>query len=169
MELKVSSDRIKKDIEIIGTLSRDDERGRTCFSYSDLDMAVRSYLMDQMADLGMEVSVDGVGNVRGRLPGRTELPSVLSGSHVDSVFQGGDYDGVVGVVAALEVARCLAKRDNPLKRPYEVVIFSEEEGSNFGVTCAGSKAMTGYLSLEDVKKLLSQSEMSMYDMCSFKR
>lgn len=168
MELKVSADRMKKDIEAIGNLSRDDELGRTCFSYGERDMAVRSYLMDQMVGLGMEVSVDGVGNVRGRLPGRADLAPVLSGSHVDSVFQGGDYDGVVGVVAALEVARCLATRDEPLERPYEVVIFSEEEGSNFGVTCAGSKAMTGYLSLEDLKKLFSQSGMSMYDMCSFR-
>ncbi|MEA3283941.1 MAG: Zn-dependent hydrolase [Synergistota bacterium] len=166
MERIVSKERIRRDIETIASFGRDGGGGRTSFSYGEEDGEVRKYLYDRMNQLGMTVSVDGVGNVRARLSGRdNSLPSVLSGSHVDSVAGGGDYDGVVGVVAALEVAQCIVDRKIDIARPYEVVIFSEEEGSNFGVTCAGSKAMTGYLKVQDLKDLKDQDGLSMYDRC----
>ncbi|PIE54465.1 MAG: Zn-dependent hydrolase [Dethiosulfovibrio peptidovorans] len=162
----VSRERIWRDIEAIGSFGRGDAPGRTSFSYSDQDVVARRYLTEQMRELGMSISADGVGNIRGRLNGSDgSLAPVMSGSHIDSVACGGDYDGVVGVVAALEVARCIAERKIELLRPYEVAIFSEEEGSNFGVTCAGSKVMTGALDVEGIKKIKDADNVSMYDRC----
>lgn len=78
--------------------------GCTRFSYSEEDLKVRERLMAEMRDMGMEISVDFVGNIRGKYnPGALETKSILIGSHIDTVKQGGKYDGLTGVLCSLEV------------------------------------------------------------------
>ncbi|NCB96517.1 MAG: M28 family peptidase, partial [Negativicutes bacterium] len=86
----------------------DSEEGITRLAFTDMDWRGRDYIKSLMADAGLTIREDAFGNVIGRLPGRNEsLPSIMSGSHTDSVPRGGNYDGVVGVLSALEVARLL--------------------------------------------------------------
>jgi allantoate deiminase len=104
-------------------------------------------LRAQMTSAGLEVREIPPGVMLGRLqsPGSTGA-AVLSGSHIDAVPSAGRFDGIVGVVGALEVARVLAEAQVALKHPYEVVIYPEEEGTRFGAVLTGSKAWVGDLS-----------------------
>ncbi len=156
--------RIQRDIKHIASLGKD-KAGRTCFTYSQQDKDVRDFLIETLQGLNLSIAVDGVGNIRARYEGKNpDAPIVMSGSHIDSVRQGGKFDGVAGVVAALEVVRTMVDEGIVPIHPVEVVIFSEEEGSNFGPCCAGSKTMIGRYTVKDLKKLKNPAGMSMYTM-----
>ena len=113
--------------------------------------------------MGLQVKVDGVGNIRARWQGKDpEKPSIMIGSHLDTVLHGGKFDGVLGVVAALGVVRVLNEQQVRLEVPVEIIVFAEEEGSNFGSVCAGSKALTGRYSIQDLKRIKNPEGLSMY-------
>lgn len=118
-------------------------RGVTRFSWSEADRRARAVLLEACAALDLDVRVDGIGNIRARMRGRGPGPAVLLGSHLDSVRQGGRLDGIYGVCAALEVLRTFRDEGHVPGCDVELVAFAEEEGSNFGSTCLGSKAVTG--------------------------
>lgn len=102
------------------------------------------FVCDWMAEAGLEVSRDAVGNVVGRLHGRDPgLGEVWSGSHVDTVPNGGRYDGALGVVAAVEALARLASRPERPRRTLAAVAFRDEEGWRFGTGLFGSRAMCG--------------------------
>jgi len=162
--MQVSIDRIRKDIETICSFNATPGKGYTRFSYSAEDLKAREYLLSQFRDLGMECRTDPAGNLRARLEGSSpHAPAVMSGSHIDTVLHGGMFDGLVGTVGALEVARVLREEGVRPVHPFEVVVFAEEEGSNFGTTTAGSKAMVGRYGVEDLKKLKNPEGTSMYE------
>jgi N-carbamoyl-L-amino-acid hydrolase len=99
-----------------------------------------------MTEAGLEVQTDAVGNLLGRLLGATpELPELVIGSHTDTVAGGGRFDGMVGVVAAVEVARLLRQSGRGLRRSLLVVDFLGEEPNRFGLSCLGSTAVAGEL------------------------
>ena len=143
--------------EMIGQLAKlgSGERGFSRLAFSDADWQVRSYLISEMARAGLTVREDAFGNVFARTRGNNALPAVLIGSHADSVPQGGNYDGIVGIVSAIAVAQQIAKDKMP--RPVEVVLFMAEESSRFGVSNLGSKAMVGALPA-DAANLYTDSE-----------
>ncbi len=127
--------------------------GVTRFSWSGADKKARQLLARICLELGLTVSTDGIGNVRAVLPGEGEPVGVILGSHMDSVRNGGQFDGIYGVCAALEVIRSICESGARPKKGIELVAFAEEEGSNFGCTCLGSKAVTGHLDLAELKIL----------------
>ncbi|MBW2094526.1 MAG: M20/M25/M40 family metallo-hydrolase [Deltaproteobacteria bacterium] len=162
--MSIGKERIKRDIEALSTFNTTPGQGYTRFSYSEADRGARAYLMGQFDALGLSVSVDGVGNIRARLAGANRgAPAVMTGSHIDTVRHGGKYDGVVGLVCGLEVVRSFVEEGRKLIHPVEIVVFAEEEGSNFMVTMAGSKAMTGSFSVHDLKRLVNDEGVSMYE------
>src|SRR6266542_3044486 len=111
--------------------------------------AAREWLEAQMAAAGLATRVDAAGNLVGRREGRRGgLAPILVGSHIDTVAGGGRFDGMVGVLGALEVARCLGRAGIQLKHPLEVVDFLAEEPTDFGISCVGSRGMTGELDEE---------------------
>ena len=105
-----------------------------------IDIEARRYLIDQAAALGCTVSIDDCGNLFFRRAGQTELPPVLTGSHIDTQPVGGKLDGAYGVLAGFEVMRALNDAGIATKRPVEVVIWTNEEGSRFGPGAMGSSA-----------------------------
>jgi N-carbamoyl-L-amino-acid hydrolase len=108
-------------------------------AYGDADVSARSLVRDMMARAGLEVRVDAAGNSIGSRPGRSnDLPPIMIGSHSDTVPDGGRFDGALGVLAAIEVARTLHDRDIALRHPLHVVDFQNEEGG-----LIGSKIMAG--------------------------
>lgn len=118
------------------------ECGITRLAYTPEDKAAQDWLLAQIEDLDLKMTVDAVGNVFLRKEGKNPLlPPVAMGSHIDTVIQGGAYDGAAGVIGALEVLYML--KDEVLERSLEVIIFRAEESSRFGFATMGSKLMTG--------------------------
>ena len=107
--------------------------------------------MEQEA--GLEVRVDELGNLVGRRKGKKEKPSILIGSHIDTVRGGGRFDGVSGVIGGLEVARLFRETGFTNDHPLEVVVFLAEEPSPFGLSTIGSRAMAGKLTGEHLTSL----------------
>ena len=135
------------------------EEGVTRLAYSALDKEAQQWLLAQVADLGLQVREDAVGNVFLRREGRdSALPPVASGSHLDSVIHGGAYDGMCGVVGALEALYML--QDEELERSIEVIIFRAEESSRFGFATMGSKLLTGSAAPEQLNKGAKKGDIS---------
>lgn len=135
------------------------EEGVTRLAYSDLDKEAQAWLLAQVADLGLSVREDAVGNVFLRRAGvRADLPPVACGSHLDSVIHGGAYDGMCGVVGALEALYML--QDEKLERSVEVIIFRAEESSRFGFATMGSKLLTGSATPEQLSRGTKKGDIS---------
>ena len=147
-----SAERLWADVQALATLTRPD-RPYTRRAFSDEDRAARRWLVERMTEAGLEVSVDAAANVIGRRAGRAGGPPLMVGSHLDTVEEGGRFDGIVGVLAGLEVARCLEAAGHRLRRSLEVVDFTCEEPSDFGLSTIGSRAMSGKLDAATVGRL----------------
>lgn len=155
--MQVSQGRIMERIGELARFNATPGQGVTRFSYSPQDAQARAYLMGCFDELGLTVRVDPMGNIRARYAGEDPaLPPVWIGSHIDSVRHGGPYDGVVGVVGALEAVTVLRENGVRPRRSVEVVIFPEEEGSNFGTTMVGSKCLAGKLDLAGLEQLRTE-------------
>jgi len=125
-------------------------------SYSESDAETRKYFRSAFKELGLCVSVDGAGNIRAAMAGREpDLAPVLTGSHIDTVKNGGRFDGLVGSVCALECVRVFRENGYVPRRNVEIIFFAEEEATNFGITLLGSKLLTGKLTPEDLKSILN--------------
>jgi N-carbamoyl-L-amino-acid hydrolase len=110
-------------------------------------LAARQWLADEFQNAGLQVSLDSGGNMVGRLPGtQVGAKPLVTGSHCDTVVEGGRYDGVIGVLAGLEVAQALRESGQRLRHTLEIVDFLSEEPSDYGISCVGSRAFSGQLS-----------------------
>ena len=139
--IRANPERMEQRIVALSQFGANPEGGVSRIAFSDADIAARDWLQSEMRDLGLEVSVDAAGNVLGKRAGSDpSLPVILFGSHIDSVPGGGNYDGQVGVVAALEVIELMNEHGIETRHPLEVVSFTDEEG---GLT--GSRGMIGPL------------------------
>lgn len=128
-----------------------DTLGVTRQGYSELETDVLHYLQGLGRDLDLEIHCDDAGNVWMTLPGRDRsLPALVSGSHVDSVPQGGNYDGLAGVTAALTVAWWMRRHQFQPERDYTVLMMRGEESSFFGKAYVGSLGMMGRLTPADL-------------------
>jgi N-carbamoyl-L-amino-acid hydrolase len=113
------------------------------YAWSEADAACRAWFTEQAEVRGLEVEIDRNGNLFAWLGDPAAGDAVVTGSHLDSVPDGGGYDGPLGVVSALLAMDELASRGVALRRPIAVAVFSEEEGARFGVPCLGSRLLTG--------------------------
>jgi N-carbamoyl-L-amino-acid hydrolase len=157
-----SAERLRADIETLTRMTRP-EIPYTRRAFSDEDRAARAWITAEMRAAGLAVTVDAAANVIGRLPGQADGPSIMTGSHLDTVQAGGRFDGIAGVLAALEVARCLHEAGRRLARPLEVVNFTCEEPSDFGLSTIGSRAMSGRIGAETVAGLRDRHGRSLGD------
>ena len=156
--LAVNKDRVNELLMGLGEFGKTDQ-GVTRLAYSDEDRAAQNWLLEKVADLGLVIREDAVGNVFLRRVGEDDsLPAVATGSHLDTVIHGGIYDGMCGIVGALEALYML--QDTKLKRSVEVIIFRAEESSRFGFATIGSKLMTGNGSPESFSKAAKKGELS---------
>ncbi|MFT4414788.1 M20 family metallo-hydrolase [Fredinandcohnia humi] len=147
----VSGERLTYRLAALSEIGLTSDFGSYRVGFSKEEKAAKELVMHWMLEAGLKVTVDGAGNVFGRLDGKNpELPALLSGSHVDSVPNGGHFDGPLGVLAALEVAEAWKQTGYVPDRPYEVVIFTDEEGARFNGGFSGSMAMIGEATTEDL-------------------
>jgi allantoate deiminase len=148
------SERIEKQINDLSEFTSTPGEGTTRLTYSKEDLLTRNYIKNKMMEYGLTVQEDGFGNIFGKLEGTLkDAPSVLLGSHFDSVPNGGAYDGPAGVIVALEVAALFAENQLTPKYPLEIVALIEEEGARFGGGLMGSRGIVGTLSEESFKNL----------------
>jgi hydantoinase/carbamoylase family amidase len=139
------------DLETAAGIGADPDGGITRFAWSAELAAANAWLVEQLAELGLETELDAAGNVLGRWEAG-EGKAVLLGSHLDTVPCGGRYDGALGVLAGLEVVRKLRAAGVELRRPLWLVSFNDEEGGRFQTGMLGSRAFVGDLDLEDWRR-----------------
>ncbi len=138
-DLLVDGDRLGEKLTDLARFGATPEGGVNRVAYSDADLAAREWVATLMREAGLEISVDFAGNLIGRRTGSdSDLPPLLLGSHIDSVPSGGNYDGQVGSMAALEVATTLADAGHRTRHALEFVIWANEEGGK-----TGSRAISG--------------------------
>lgn len=115
-------------------------------AFSQTFLQSREWLATQFEEAGLSVAVDAAGNLVGRREGRFRgREPIITGSHCDTVMEGGRFDGIIGVLAGIEVAHALRERDILLDHPFEVFDFLSEEPSDYGVSCVGSRGFAGEL------------------------
>ena len=159
----IQKERLAKDFEAMARLT-DVGDGINRLAFTDADWAGRQYIVDRMIDAGLTVEADGFGNVIGYKAGKNpDLPVVMVGSHTDSVPNGGNYDGVVGVLSAIEAVRSMTEDNVEHDHTIAVVDFMCEESSRFGAATLGSKAMRGELTLQDLHRLVDKQGISLYE------
>ncbi len=138
-DLSVNRDRLARSIEYLGQIGAIPGGGVRRIAYSPEDIQARNLVQYWMKESGMQVRIDAAGNIIGTYPGHwSDAPVLATGSHIDTVPNGGRYDGAFGVLAGLEVVRVLQERQMRLAHPLEVIVFTDEESSMIG-----SKAMAG--------------------------
>ena len=161
-DILASPERMEARIQALSRFGANPEGGVSRIAFSEADLDGRRYITDLMRDAGLEVRVDTAGNIIGHRGGSEhELPPIMIGSHIDSVPGGGNYDGDVGVIGAIEVAALLHENNITTRHPIEVVSFTDEEG---GLT--GSRAMTGTLT-DSALDVVSHSGMSIREGIRF--
>ena len=122
--------------------------------FSEADLQGREFVRNLYREAGLILREDAVGNIFGRWDGADKkLPAVATGSHIDAIPNAGKYDGVVGVLGALEAIRALKAAGFQPRRSIELIIFTSEEPTRFGIGCLGSRLLVGLLSLERVAAL----------------
>jgi len=147
--ITANPDRMEKRILALSAFGVNPQGGVSRLGFSEADIAARKFMINLMEQAGLEVRIDAGGNIIGKRKGKkSNLPVILFGSHIDSVPEGGNYDGNVGVIGALECIELLNENNITTKHPLEMVIFSDEEG---GLT--GSQVMIGTLQKDDLDRI----------------
>jgi N-carbamoyl-L-amino-acid hydrolase len=163
----VSESRLRADVEAnaaVGDVEAETGRGRTVLCGSEANRRARARLVDRLEAAGLSTRVDRVGNVVGRWTPPSADPDaapVASGSHLDSVPEGGIFDGPLGVYAALEAVRAMQAADVEPDCPVEVVSFTEEEGARFGPGLVGSSVAAGVRDAEEALAMTGEEGTSL--------
>ncbi len=139
-------DRLATDFEALAGFRDEDAPGWTRRVFSEEYRTAKEWLAGRMHDAGLEVEVDAAVNVIGTRPGSGESGRALvTGSHTDTVHGGGRFDGILGVLGAIEAARCLRDAGATLRHPLKIIDFTGEEPNDFGLSCVGSRMIAGHL------------------------
>jgi N-carbamoyl-L-amino-acid hydrolase len=152
MDVKINLERLRKDIEALAKFGRDPRGGISRPSFSQADFEAQAWLKERICEAGLCYRRDGAGNAFGRLGG--DGRAVLVGSHLDTVINGGAFDGAAGVMAGLECLRRIKESGQALSKPLELVSFTDEEGNLVG-DFLGSRAFAGLLNREEIEKGLT--------------
>jgi N-carbamoyl-L-amino-acid hydrolase len=149
MKLSINIQRLKSNIEELGRIGHDPRGGISRPSFSKADLEARAWLKNKIEAAGLAYRVDGAGNIFGRLG--ADGPLVLAGSHIDTVLNGGRFDGAAGVLAALEAVQRVCEEGYRLSKPLAVAAFTDEEGNLVG-DFLGSRAFIGALDHDLLEK-----------------
>jgi len=142
----VNPERLRVALDELAGFGRLPGGGTSRLGFSPDDLAARQWLAGLLRREGLDVTIDAAANLRARRAGeRDDLPALAFGSHLDTVPNGGNFDGCVGSLGALEVIRTLNEKDLRTRRPLELIIFTNEEGVHYGKGLFGSRALAGLL------------------------
>ncbi|HEX2230193.1 MAG TPA: M20 family metallo-hydrolase [Candidatus Binatia bacterium] len=164
-ELTINKRRLMRDLNSIGRIGLGSYGAVTRLVFSVKELRSRQVLIHLMRQAGLNIHVDLIGNIFGRLEGSDlKAPAVLAGSHLDTVIHGGKYDGPVGVIGALEAVRTISENKIPVHSPLEVVCFVGEESSRFGFSTLGSSLVAGEVQPEDLTNAVDQQGTKLADV-----
>lgn len=154
MDLTIDISRLWGELETLAAYSDAPAPAVTRVLYTEVDRGARSYLKELFAQAGLAVREDALGNTFARWQGtEADLTPVASGSHIDAIPHSGRFDGTVGVLGALEAFRALTAADFAPRRSIDLILFTAEEPTRFGLGCLGSKALAGVLSPSALRAL----------------
>jgi N-carbamoyl-L-amino-acid hydrolase len=132
-DMNINLERLLDRLDKLAQIGKDPNGGVTRIAFSPEDIKARQLIREWMGEAGLKVTMDEAANIIGRRDGiHLGQPAVLCGSHIDTVNNGGIYDGTLGVLAALEIAQSLEESEIDLNHPFEVIVFTDEEGSMIG-------------------------------------
>lgn len=155
MNIEINADRLAAELETLAGFSDAARPAVTRVVFTQTDMRARAWLRDGFIEAGLHVREDAVGNTFARWKGtEMDLPAVATGSHIDAIPNAGGFDGTVGVLGALEAVRALRGAGFQPRRPIEIVLFTSEEPTRFGIGCLGSRLMCRALDAEGDDKLV---------------
>jgi allantoate deiminase len=148
----INIQRLSEHIEELSLIGRTNDDGINRFSYTEEEKRANELVANYMKSAGLTVHYDAVGNLIGSQEGTEDLPTILLGSHIDTVPSGGKFDGSLGVLVAIEVLHSLKEQGVTLRHPVKVIAFKDEEGTRFGFGMIGSRAIAGTLSPTDLQR-----------------
>ena len=154
MSLTIDRDRMLSEIETLASFSDAEAPAVTRIVFTPTDLKARAWMKARCEATGLSVREDAVGNTFARWNGTDpDAPVVGTGSHIDAIPNAGKYDGVVGVLGGLEAIRALQQSGFRPKHSIELLIFTSEEPTRFGIGCLGSRLLSGSLSADSARKL----------------
>jgi ureidoglycolate amidohydrolase len=154
MNLEVDKDRLTSEIEELALISDAEAPAVTRIVFTPTDLNARVWFLARCKEAGLVIRQDAIGNIFARWNGQDpDAAAVGTGSHIDAIPNAGKYDGVVGVLGGLEAIRALRQSGFSPKRSIELILFTSEEPTRFGIGCLGSRLLSGTLSPDAAKKL----------------
>src|SRR2546421_6039421 len=158
MQVGISRDVLSHEIETLASLSEVPAPAVTRIVFSEQDLRARSYIKELCTNAGLDVREDAVGNTFARWSAASgSEKAVATGSHIDAIPNAGRYDGTVGVLGGLEAIRTLRRVGFEPKRDIELILFTSEEPTRFGIGCLGSRLLAGNLDAAVDDKLKDKS------------
>ena len=152
--LAVDGSELYRELDELGAISDDPAPAVCRVLYTPRDLEGRAYVHSLAEGAGLEKRIDAVGNTFYRWPGsEPDAPAVATGSHIDAIYKAGKYDGTVGVLGGIAALRALRKAGFQPKRSLEVIAFTSEEPTRFGLGCIGSRLMTGSIEPDHIRTL----------------
>ncbi len=154
MKLAIDQDRLTSEIEALAAFSDAEPPAVTRVVFTPTERKARDWVKKQCSDAGLVLRDDAAGNTFARWVGSDpRAPAVGTGSHIDAIPNAGKYDGVVGVLGGVEAIRSLQRSQFRPRHSIELLIFTSEEPTRFGIGCIGSRLLSGTLTADDARKL----------------
>jgi ureidoglycolate amidohydrolase len=162
MNVEVDRDRVLAEIEELAAISEAEPPAVTRIVFSPTDFKARAWLIARCEKAGLAIRQDPIGNIFVRWAGsEPNAPAVGSGSHIDAIPNAGKYDGVVGVLGGLEAIRALQRGGFRPKHSIELLVFTSEEPTRFGIGCLGSRLLSGTMTPDAARKLVDKEGASL--------
>src|SRR5580658_1920007 len=162
MKIEVDQERLISEIEALAAISGAEPPAVTRIVFTSADLKARAWLKARCEDAGLAVRQDAIGNTFVRWAGSDpSLPAVGTGSHIDAIPNAGKYDGVVGVLGGLEAIRALQRGGFRPRHSIELLVFTAEEPTRFGIGCIGSRMLSGTLSADAARRLKDSEAASL--------
>ena len=166
MSLTINRDRLLSEIDELASFSDAEAPAVTRIVFTPTDLKARAWMKAHCEEAGLTVRQDAVGNIFARWNGSdAAAPVVGTGSHIDAIPNAGKFDGVVGVLGGLEAIRGLQQSGFRPRHPIELLIFTSEEPTRFGIGCLGSRLLSGSLSPEAARKLTGNDGRTLDEVC----
>jgi len=159
-KLLINNERLKQELEIFASYGKTENNGVTRLSLSPEDISVRNHFISCCEELGMAIKVDDMGTIYATLKGLSDKPPIVIGSHLDTVKKGGRFDGVLGVVAGLELVRTLVENQITPEIPIMIVNFTNEEGARFEPSMMASGVLSGKFEKVEMIKIKDEEGIS---------
>ncbi|HMF88774.1 MAG TPA: M20/M25/M40 family metallo-hydrolase, partial [Gemmatimonadaceae bacterium] len=161
-QVEIDATALQRELDALAEISEQPAPIVTRVLFSEADLRARRFIKRLCADAGLELREDAVGNLFARWPGKNPgLPPVATGSHIDAIPNAGKYDGVVGVRGGLEAIRALKRVGFEPARAVELIVFTAEEPTRFGIGCLGSRLLSGVLAPEKAAGLRDREGVSL--------